>query len=503
MLKPQLTQLTLVQLLALLPKEILSPQDPSRQALLHGSAQVTGVTSDSREVKPGSVFVAICGGTQDGHQFIDLALEKGAVFVVGEQPMPSSQLKGVYLQVSDSREALAALAAQFFHHPSDGLLVLGVTGTSGKTTTTFILESILAAAGHRVGIIGTIHFRVGNQVLPSTHTTPGAAELQGLLAEMKNAGCTAVVMEVSSHALKQKRVASVAFDGVVFTNLSPEHLDFHPDLEDYFQSKALLFTECMKFSQSRGKKPVMAINSEDEHGHRLLRTLAAPHSAFLPQHALQVSPSGISGQLGPVKVESSFTGQFNGSNLSAAVTLALALQISIPCIERGIRDLKGVPGRLERVPNARDIHVWVDYAHKPDALEKVLKTLSLLRGGNRLITVFGCGGDRDRKKRPLMGRIAAENSDWVFVTSDNPRTEDPQAIMDEILAGMTGHSHVSVEVDRKTAILKAACLARPGDLVVIAGKGHETYQIMGTTRVHFDDREVAAWAFEQKEPTQG
>lgn len=459
------------------------------------------VTSDSRETGPGVIFVAVRGHSQDGHQFLRDASNRNVLLMVGEDP-PPSDLKAPYLRVLDSRIALAHLASAFYGNPSRSLLMVGITGTCGKTTTSYLVESILKSAGHQVGLIGTINFRYGTQILPSTHTTPGAVELQKIISQMRDAGCTAVVMEVSSHALKQKRTASIAFDGMVFTNLSPEHLDFHPDMEDYYQSKAILFSEVAEFSVLSGKSPVGVINRADEYGRRLLTELkgSTRHSYALREfeggEGMQVTLEGISGQIDGISIESQLTGAFNGSNIAAAVQLAQGLKIPREKIEEGIKSLGGVPGRLERVPNTRGIHVWVDYAHKPDALENVLTTLNGIRRGHRLITVFGCGGDRDRTKRPVMGKIAVEKSDRVIITSDNPRTEDPNSIIQEILREIQSNSKVIVEVNRKKAIFEAIRCAQSGDLVLIAGKGHEDYQIIGTTKIHFDDREVALEAFQ-------
>ena len=458
------------------------------------------VTTDSRDVKKGSIFVAIRGGSVDGHRFLLKAQESEAILAVGEN-IPPPGLKVPYIQVLDSRLALARIASHFYDQPSRSLLMIGVTGTSGKTTTTYLIESILKAANHQVGVIGTVNVRFGTKVLPSTHTTPDAPELQRLMAEMKNQGCTAIVMEVSSHALKQHRTAYIAFDGVIFSNLTPEHLDFHPDMEDYFQSKAVLFTSLGVYSHKEGKTPVGAINRQDPFGERLYQELQRqpPYPEFKPaavaEEGLQVTLEGISGRLFDIPIQSQLTGSFNCFNIAAAVTLCHALQVSPLAIEQGIRDLSGVPGRLERVKNSKGIHVWVDYAHKPDALEKVLKSLKRMQNDKRIITVFGCGGDRDRKKRPLMGKIAGQNSDQVFVTSDNPRTENPNAIIEEILTGLTGFTNYVVEVDRKKAIFAAIHSAQEGDLVLVAGKGHEDYQILGTQKVHFDDREVVQEAF--------
>ncbi len=460
---------------------------------------VVNVTSDSREVVPGSVFVAIRGTANDGHQFLDSVENQGAILILGEQPKPQT-LTVPYLQVSDGRATLARLAAAFYGNPSESMLCIAVTGTSGKTTTTYLIESILLASGHQVGVLGTVNFRFGSQIFPSTHTTPGAVELQHLLSMMKSAGCTAVVMEVSSHALKQKRVDSIAFDGMVFTNLSPEHLDFHPDMEDYFQSKSILFKELTAFAIQKAKQPVAVINSEDPYGKRLIQELGSSQKAsqifeFQQGETLQSSLQGIHGEVNGILIQSPLTGQFNCSNIAAAVTLAQALKLNPRLIEKGIANLPGVPGRLERVENDHGVHVWVDYAHKPDALEKVIQSLAEIQGNHQLITVFGCGGDRDRKKRPMMGKAAVEGSDYVFITSDNPRTEDPMVIIKEILEGTQGHQNFTVEVDRAQAIYKAIQLAKSGDLVLIAGKGHEDYQILGTKKIHFDDREVVVHAF--------
>jgi UDP-N-acetylmuramoyl-L-alanyl-D-glutamate--2,6-diaminopimelate ligase len=318
-------------------------------------------------------------------------------------------------------------------------------------------------------------------------------------------------MEVSSHALKQYRTATIAFDGMVFTNLSPEHLDFHPDMEDYFQAKLLLFTDGVVTSIAAAKRPVIVANADDEYGKRLISLLRSQPgcgrefilSPFMLTSELQVGLSGVRGSFSGINLSSSLAGRFNASNILAAVTLAQGLGLSPEVIAQGVLALKSVPGRLERVLNSKGIHVLVDYAHKPDALEKVLKTLCEVRGTNRLITVFGCGGDRDRKKRPVMGRLAVEFSDYVYITSDNPRTEDAEAIIQEILVGTVGYSNFLVEKDRKKAIFEAIHQASAGDIVLIAGKGHENYQIVPdpvwqgqTIKVHFDDCEVAALAMQ-------
>jgi UDP-N-acetylmuramoyl-L-alanyl-D-glutamate--2,6-diaminopimelate ligase len=466
--------------------------------------QVTRLTSDSREIVPGALFVAVRGTSADGHAFVAGAQAQGAVAVVGEDEPEKHAIGIPYLQVADARLALSRLAAEFHDNPTRAMRVIGVTGTSGKTTTTYLIESILRAAGGKVAVIGTVNYRFENRVLPSSHTTPGPVELQRFFAEVRDLGCTDVVMEVSSHALKQRRAAGVLFDGMLFTNLSPEHLDYHPDLEDYYRAKELLFTELAEAARDGGKEPVAVANEDDDFGRRLFKErlqgslLFSRVAAFPPGHTLRTQLSGIRGQYYGIEIRSELTGLFNASNILGAVALCECLGVPKDKIEQGVRDLKAVPGRLERVPHP-EIHVLVDYAHKPDALEKMLRTLASFRAnGSRLITVVGCGGDRDRTKRPVMGRIAVELSDRVFITSDNPRTEDPAAIIAEIVAGTKGFANFAVDADRARAIHAAVAEARPGDVVVIAGKGHEDYQIIGTAKTHFDDREVAAEALSRR-----
>jgi UDP-N-acetylmuramoyl-L-alanyl-D-glutamate--2,6-diaminopimelate ligase len=470
-------------------------------------AEAVNVTADSREVRPGSVFVAVKGTSVDGHAFVKDVAEAGAALLIGQEIVAA---KVPFINVKDTRSALSLLAAGFYGNPTKDMVAVGVTGTSGKTTTTYFIESVLAKAGRKVGVIGTINFRFDGKELPSSHTTPGPVELQKLLSEMRGQGCDAVVMEVSSHALKQHRVAGVYFDAMVFSNLSPEHLDYHPDMEDYFQSKAMLFREYAESSRKAGKNPFGAVNGDDPYGVRLLKELKAGGATSFSSYgigeendysgkSLKIDLSGVRGKVKGIAVSSPLTGKFNAYNILAALAALKGLGIGDNIVADGIRSLKCVPGRLERVPNGAGINVIVDYAHKPDALEKVLKTLREVRGSNRLITVFGCGGDRDRTKRPIMGKLAVELSDHVFITSDNPRTENPEGIIKEILVGTAGFKNFSVSPDRKESISAAVRFARPGDLVLIAGKGHEDYQIIldpsqpgKTKKIHFDDREVAA-----------
>lgn len=452
------------------------------------------LTSDSREVSSGALFVAISGTQSDGHSFLDAVFKAGAVAAIGEKPYTHDR----YIQVKDSREALARLASAFYGHPSYQMKVLGVTGTSGKTTTTYLLESILNAAGYQTGLLGTVSFRYGKKTFPSTHTTPGPVELQKLLREMSDAGCTAVVMEVSSHALKQKRTLGIAFDGMAFTNLSREHLDFHPTMDDYFDSKALLFTDYAVEAVVAGKKPFFSINRDDQYGERLFqKTKAKQEFGFHLSDVenLQISLQGIRGTLSGLSFESPLVGKFNVENILNALVLARGVGIHNEAIQRGIRNLHSVPGRLDPVPEAENhgLKILVDYAHKPDALEKVLQILRELKpkGTGRLITVFGCGGDRDRTKRPVMGEIATRLSDLTIVTSDNPRTENPMAIITEILSGIPEKAVYSVEPDRRLAIHRSIEMAQKGDLILVAGKGHEDYQILGKQKIPFDDKKIA------------
>lgn len=463
------------------------------------------LTSDSRSVQPGDLFVAVRGHTHDGHQHVPTAMDRGARAVLFQEGCLDPQQvfkaeKTLHLAVQSTQRELGKIASEFWNHPSRALKVVGVTGTSGKTTTTFILEAILAQAGLRPGLLGTIENRIlhlGKPLEgPHLHTTPGAIELQRMLSRMVDVGCRSVVMEVSSHALKQYRVEGVAFDVAAFTNLSPEHLDYHSTLEDYYASKKLLFTRWADEARKAGKTQACVVLSETDWGKRLASEVACTAVSIDQFHSQEGPGREIRGQMVltgglKVRVDSKLVGAFNIENMLVAMECAHALGISPENIEKAIQNLRGVPGRLERVDepgsDSRSVTVLVDYAHKPDALEKVLK---MLAKEGPVITVFGCGGDRDRTKRPKMGAIALSLSKDVWVTSDNPRTENPESIIEEIVAGM-GSAGFHVESDRRRAIFAAIQSAKPGDTVLIAGKGHEDYQILGTEKIHFDDREVA------------
>jgi UDP-N-acetylmuramoyl-L-alanyl-D-glutamate--2,6-diaminopimelate ligase len=484
---------------------------------------VKGLAYDSRKVSAGQLFFATPGEKADGHDFIADAVRRGAAAVVfsraGNWPRASASIR-----VNDVRRTMGLWAAEFFGRPSEKLTLVGVTGTNGKTTLSYLVESILQAAGKEPGVIGTVNYRYRGHEAPSHHTTPESVDLQEMLAEMCRAGVDAVVMEVSSHALAQQRVRGLAFDVGVFTNLSRDHLDYHRDMDDYFLAKSRLFTDYLSASAKPQKAAV--IFGDDPRGQELLGKIQGKNidvwsygeGAQWDVRPLRVERDvgGLRGTLQArqlqIKFNSPLIGAANLQNILGAVGVGLALGLDSRAVAEGIENLKSVPGRLEKVPNRLDLTILVDYAHSPDALEKVLGAVRPLTQG-KLITVFGCGGDRDRGKRPLMSEIAGRLSDSVVLTSDNPRTENPLAILDEVESGirrtnMTKRSVTSpgsqtpnpkaetetgyyVEADRRAAIGLAIHLARPGDLILIAGKGHEDYQILGTHKIHFDDREVA------------
>lgn len=474
--------------------EILRDEFPGLPELRGGD--VTALTANSGEVPRDSVFVAIPGAQADGHDYLVQAKAAGACLLVGERDPSEFGLNAEdYLRVPDARLALGLLASQFEGNPSREMRIVGVTGTSGKTTTSFLVEAILRAAGLKVGLIGTVAYRIDGREIPSTHTTPGPIELHRLLREMKKAGCRAVVMEVSSHALKQHRSAGIAFDAVAFLNLTPEHLDYHPDMDDYYASKRILFREQAARSRRWGKDPALLAHAADGAGERLLREVPEATPFSVPPDAA-IDAAGVRGVFSGIAVDSPLLGRFNAENVAAAVAVTKAMGLPEAAIQVGVHALARVPGRLERVPDPKGGRIiLVDYAHKPDALEKVLAVLRPMRKpGGKLITVVGCGGDRDRTKRPVMGEIACRLSDSVIFTSDNPRTEDPEAILDAIEDGCRDARNYERQVDRQKAIRLAVKRAKSGDLVLIAGKGHEDYQIVGTEKIRFDDREIAAAA---------
>jgi len=471
--------------------------------LLAGTAQcrVRSMTADSRQVTPDALFVAVRGLRHDGHQFLDEALQRGAAALIVETPTPQllqrvQQAGLVLIQVEQTRQALAKLASAYYDNPSRHLNLVGVTGTNGKTTTTYVVESILQAAGRAPGVIGTINYRFAQQQVAAPQTTPDALYLQALLRRMVDAGVSDAVMEVSSHALTQERVVGCDFAVCVFTNLSRDHYDYHGTEAAYFEAKARLFEDF----PARWH----VLNLDDPYGQQLAQkstarlltyglTSEATLRPLTARHGLDGIALGLPTTKGHLNIRSPLIGRHNVYNILAGVAVAIALDIDAEAIVNGIAHLQHVPGRLERIDAGQDFYVCVDYAHTPSALEQVLRLVRAETRG-RLITVFGCGGDRDPGKRPLMGRIATALSDYTIVTSDNPRTEDPSHIITDIMAGIESARHYTTIVDRRRAIVEAISLAKPQDTVVIAGKGHEDYQIIGQTRLYFDDREVARQA---------
>ncbi|MGZ4319126.1 MAG: UDP-N-acetylmuramoyl-L-alanyl-D-glutamate--2,6-diaminopimelate ligase [Gaiellaceae bacterium] len=443
----------------------LAPADVLRRA----PVEIGDLAYDARAVGPGALFFCVPGSRADGHDFAAQAVEQGAVALVVERPL---ELDVPQLVVPDVRRAMAPAADEFFEHPSEELQVAGVTGTNGKTTTSFLLYSILAAAGRRPGLLGTIESRVGGERRPAIRTTPEAIDVQRALREMLDAGDRSCAMEATSHGSELGRLDRVRFAALVFTNLSQDHLDFHGTMERYFEAKRRLFVE---------SEPPAAINVGDDWGRKLAadRTDALTFG-FTPE--AQIGPAALDG------IDLKLRGRFNAENALGALAASRLLGIDDEAIRRGLEAVRGVPGRFEPVAEGQPFEVIVDYSHKPEALESVLRTARELAEG-RVICVFGCGGDRDRGKRPLMGRIASELSDLAIVTSDNPRSEDPAAIIDEILAGVT--REVEVEPDRAAAIERALSEAAEGDVVLIAGKGHEQGQEFADRTIPFDDREVA------------
>ncbi len=452
---------------------------------------VSGVAYASGSVKPGDAFFCIPGFRFDGHGFAADAVARGASVIVAAREMPGMSVPVAV--VADTRVALASASARLFGDPSRHLDVIGITGTNGKTTTTYILDSILLCAGRTTGLIGTIEARIGDERLPSVRTTPESRDLQELLSRMVDAGVGAVSMEVSSHAIDLHRVDAIAFAVTAFTNLSQDHLDYHATLEEYFSVKSRLM-RCV--SEER-----RVVNIDDEHGRRLsehvpvIWTVGFSEDATVRAENVTLGPASSAFDLvtpvGSLHVTLPLAGGFNVSNALVAAACAMALGIGLDTVAAGLESAPQVPGRLERIEAGQDFTVLVDYAHTPDGLAKTIAAVRAVTPG-RVITVFGCGGDRDPDKRPLMGQAAGELSDVVVLTSDNPRTEDPVGIILQVQDGLapTGSEH-HTEIDRRAAIALALSMARTGDAVLIAGKGHEDYQIFADRTVHFDDREVA------------
>lgn len=476
----------------------------------HGNLDVSinAITDDSRTVSSSSLFVAVKGERVDGHEFIPMAVRGGVVAVVSQQSVKGMLPASV--RVDDTRKALGLLGGRFYGDPSLRMRMIGVTGTNGKTTTTYVCKALLEAMGRPVGLIGTVAYQLGERTIPATHTTPGALELQQLLAKMVAGGCPTAVMEVSSHALAQDRTSGCEYDVAIFSNLTQDHLDFHKTMEEYFQAKLKLFTG-LKKGLKTNKRAI--INSDDPFGHRIVERCPVPvwtyglkTKADLRAEAMRLSLQGTvftaATPVGNFPIESRLVGEHNVYNVLAAIGVALHEGATPEQIQQAVTRVMNVPGRFERVIAGQPFTVAVDYAHTEDALVRLLTAAQALKTG-RIITVFGCGGDRDRDKRPKMGAAAVRYSDVVILTSDNPRTEDPLSILEQVEVGvieaLRERPHVQYRKvpDRRQAIEEAVREAQSADMVLIAGKGHEDYQIIGTKKVHFDDREVVRNAIER------
>lgn len=477
------------------------------------STEVSDLAYDSRKVTPGALFFALPGEHTDGREYAGEALERGARAVAVPEGVPASS-RGAVVEASDIRRTMAQVAGRFFGYPSRELVMIGVTGTNGKTSFTFLVESILRQAGYNPGVIGTVSYRYGDQSRYAVNTTPESVDLQRLLRDMVQSGVTHVLLEVSSHGLDSHRVEACHFSRAVFTMLGRDHLDHHGSMEAYFASKSRFFTQILPFSAIQDRKAVL--NRDDPYGHRLLAmcpdpvlTVGRGEGADYRLESVACDREGTSlvvrGPHGIFPLRSPLLAEVNGMNILMAAAVSDSLGLESEAIARGVEEIKRIPGRLDRIDTDRGFLVLVDYAHTPDALDRMLASVRDLTPG-RLISVFGCGGDRDRGKRPLMGRAAAQWSDLILVTSDNPRSEPPEGIIDEILVGIRsegiafsestdlaktqpGTRAFSRVADRRQAIRLAVCMAKEGDTVVIAGKGHEEVQILGERRVPFRDSE--------------
>ena len=464
---------------------------------------ITGIEHDSRKAETGTLFVCIKGMHVDGHKFISQAVNAGAKAILTTRETVEVPAGVAILRVPDLNKALDTIVPYFHDYPARSMRIIGITGTNGKTTTSYITRAILRAAGYRVGLIGTIQIMIEDEVYPIHNTTPDVVELQHTLAIMRDKGMDYVVMEVSSHALDQDRVAGIEFDTAVFTNLTQDHLDYHKTLENYMLAKAKLFDKVSEAGVKNGKTAV--VNIDDAAGKVMLEhakcrhiTYAIDKKADLRATAINVLASGANFTLnnesfGKMPLKLHITGIFNVYNVMSAVGAALAENIESAVIAKVLQEFTSVPGRFELVKAGQDFSIIVDYAHTPDGVENVLKTARKI-AKKKIIAVFGCGGDRDRTKRPIMGRLAAELADVVIATSDNPRSEDPEFILNEVETGVKekiGNKQHEKIVDRRQAIFRAVALAQTDDIVVILGKGHENYQILKDKTIHFDDKEVA------------
>ncbi|HEY8345430.1 MAG TPA: UDP-N-acetylmuramoyl-L-alanyl-D-glutamate--2,6-diaminopimelate ligase [Bacillota bacterium] len=478
--------------------------------------EINSVVQDSREAKPGSLFIAVKGAEIDGHNYIMDAVSRGALAVMVNEEAEArasielSETMGLpdgtvcLVTVADTRKLLFSIGNTFYQKPASHLKLIGVVGTNGKTTSTFLIKSILETAGKNTGLLGTICNILGKKVRSAKNTTPGTLELQELFAQMVQEKLEYVVMEVSSHAIAQERIGGLDFAGGVFTNITQDHLDYHHTFSEYFQVKSSFF-------QKLSKEAFAVINLDDPHSAEIIKNTVASVLTYGLSTSAQVRAEQIKRSMkhtefnlvipnGRLKLRLNLIGDFNIYNALAAAGCALALGIDPEAIKRGLESVSYIPGRFQTIPESKDFTVVIDYAHTPDGLENLLRTARSLTK-KRLITVFGCGGDRDRGKRPIMGRISARYSDFSIITNDNPRSEDPAAIAAEIEEGFIDSQQVKkykIVLDRKNAIEEAIFMAEPGDLVVIAGKGHENYQVLAGETVYFDDREVASAALKER-----
>ena len=464
--------------------------------------EIDGITHDSRQIEKNFAFICYQGVAVDGHEYIYDAIEKGATTVISEKDLSLSEAKELsssgnitWVRVKDGRLALALMAANWYNVPAAKLRIIGITGTNGKTSTAHFTHAIFTAAGFKMGIMGSIGHKFGSKFIPAAATTPHPLQLQQLFREMVDSDMDSVVMEVTSHSLAQKRVAGIQFDAAVFTNLTQDHLDFHKDMQNYLDAKVKLFKQLKK------QKSTAILNADDDASEYIIQKTEAPILTYGVEKSADVYVKNINSTLSRLKftivtpkgetdINLKLLGEYNLYNALAATGVGLSFGIELDVIKTGLESVV-VPGRFELVDCGQDFAVVVDYAHTPDALKRLLTAARKTTEG-RLICVFGCGGDRDKDKRPIMGRIASEIADHVIITSDNPRTEDPAQIAAEIEAGVKSEKNYDMIVDRSSAIARGIEIARSGDLVVIAGKGHENYQDFGDKRIHFDDREIAA-----------
>ena len=455
--------------------------------------QITSIEHDSRKITAGSLFVCMEGAHFDGHKFISQAKNSGAVAILTTHE--DIQVENISaLIVPNMLNALAVIVPYFYDYPSKKMRVIGITGTNGKTTTTYLIREILKNSGYKVGLIGTIQMMIGDEIFPMHNTTPNVIDLQNIFVDMLNKNVDYVVMEVSSHALAENRIAGIEFDCAIFTNLTQDHLDYHKTMENYKLTKAKLFEIVSRIGSKQNKSAV--INLDDDASSEMLNhtsckkiTYSVDKNSDLQAENISIRANGMNFDVGDMNFNLHITGKFNIYNTLAAIGASMAENICPDIIKYSLENFKSVPGRFERVFTDTDFTIIVDYAHTPDGVKNVLQTARQITK-NKIITVFGCGGDRDKTKRPIMGKIAAELSDIVIVTSDNPRTENPENILRDIEVGITNKTYEKI-IDRRTAIFRAVELATTGDVILILGKGHENYQILADKTIHFDDREIA------------